>query len=116
MNMKPLHVYFIVPRIDRIGGYENQALTLGRALLKDPSVQLHVVTDTPSEQCSHLPASIRAVSQHLPSGSIIRQYRSFDQQFRHAPAGASVVHAHALYRFSAVGFAASLPHTPEAAH
>jgi glycosyltransferase involved in cell wall biosynthesis len=108
MNMKPLHVYFIVPRIDRIGGYENQALTLGRALLKDPSVQLHVVTDTPSEQCSHLPASIRAVSQHLPSGSIIRQYRSFDQQFRHAPAGASVVHAHALYRFSAVGLLAAL--------
>ena len=108
--MNPLHVHFIVPRIDRPGGYENQALTLGQALLKDPSVRLHVFTDTPSEQCSHLPANIRTISQHLPSDSIIRQYRAFDRVFRQAPAGASVVHAHALYRFSATGLLAALRH------
>jgi len=109
--MDPLTIYFIVPRIERTGGYEHQALALAQALLRDPSVQLRIVTDTPAARRNELPASVQSCCESFEARSPATLYRSFSKEFsaarRRAP---TVVHAHALYRFSASALAAALRH------
>ena len=94
--MKNGTLYFVVPRIDRTGGYERQALTLARALIA-LGAPLRILSDCePTELQDHV--------RTLPSGSVLKLHRVFRQEFQGAHhAGPVVVHFHALYRFSAVG-------------
>jgi glycosyltransferase involved in cell wall biosynthesis len=88
--------YFIIPRINRTGGYERQALTLARALITH-GVSLRILSD-----CE--PAELRDRTRTIPAASVPKLYRVFRQEFLDARrAGPVVVHFHALYRFSAVG-------------
>jgi glycosyltransferase involved in cell wall biosynthesis len=94
--MKIGTIYFVVPRIDRTGGYERQALTLARALIA-LGAPLRILSD-----CE--PAELREHSRTLSSRSVLGTFREFHQEFQQARrAGPVVVHFHALYRFSALG-------------
>jgi glycosyltransferase involved in cell wall biosynthesis len=94
--MKLGTIYFVVPRIDRTGGYERQALTLARALIA-LGAPLRILSD-----CE--PAELREHSRALPAASLLKLHRVFRREFQQARrAGPVVVHFHALYRFSAVG-------------
>ncbi len=89
-------IYFIVPRIDRTGGYERQALTLSRALIA-LGAPLRILSDRE-------PTELRDHTRTLPSASLLKLHRVFRQEFQEARrAGPVVAHFHALYRFSAVG-------------
>jgi glycosyltransferase involved in cell wall biosynthesis len=94
--MNPRTVYFIVPRINRTGGYERQAIAMAQALRRR-GTKLEVLTDceplAPLENCRTLPAR-----------SMLGAYAAFRREFTAArEKGPVVVHLHALYRFSAVG-------------
>ena len=78
--MDPLTIYFIVPRIERTGGYEHQALALAQALLRDPSVQLRIVTDTPAARRNELPASVQSCCESFEARSPATLYRSFSKK------------------------------------
>jgi glycosyltransferase involved in cell wall biosynthesis len=94
--MNPGTVYFVVPRIDRTGGYERQALALARAMIT-LGTPLRILSDCESTE---LPDHVRM----LPSASLLGLHRVFRQEFQEARrVGPVVVHFHALYRFSAVG-------------
>ncbi len=94
--MKNATIYFVVPRIDRTGGYERQALTLARALIAQ-GVPLRILSDCePTELQDHVCT--------IPSASVLKLHRIFRQEFQQARrAGPVIAHFHALYRFSAVG-------------
>jgi glycosyltransferase involved in cell wall biosynthesis len=104
--MKNGTIYFVVPRIDRTGGYERQALTLSRALI-ELGAPLRILSD-----CE--PTELRDHVRTLPSASVLKLYRVFRQEFQEARRlGPVVVHFHALYRFSAVGlWTATRLHVP----
>ncbi|HTS18137.1 MAG TPA: glycosyltransferase [Verrucomicrobiae bacterium] len=94
--MTPCTVYFIVPRIHRVGGYERQAITLAQAL-PNHGARLKVLTD-------FQPTVPLANCRMLPTHSILAARAAFRREFATARAtGPVVVHVHALYRFSAVG-------------
>lgn len=94
--MKPWTLYFVVPRINRVGGYERQALTLARALI-ERDAPLRILSDGE-------PAQLQDHCRTLPSGSLLKICREFQKEFQRArTTGPVVVHFHALYRFSAAG-------------
>jgi glycosyltransferase involved in cell wall biosynthesis len=104
--MNPGTVYFIVPRIDRTGGYERQALTLARALIA-LGAPLRILSDCkPTELHDHV--------RTIHPASLLKLHCVFRQEFQEARrAGPVVVHVHALYRFSAVGlWTATRLHVP----
>jgi glycosyltransferase involved in cell wall biosynthesis len=104
--MKARTIYFVVPRVDRTGGYERQALTLARALLA-LGAPLRILSDCePTELQGHV--------RTIPPASLPKLHRIFRQEFLEAShAGPVVVHFHALYRFSAVGlWTATRMHLP----
>ena len=94
--MKDWTLYFVVPRINRTGGYEQQALSLAHALI-GRDAPLRILSDCEPEQ-------LRDRCRTLPSRSLLKTYREFQKEFQRASAtGPVVVHVHALYRFSAAG-------------
>ena len=74
--MKLGTIYFVVPRVNRTGGYERQALTLARALLA-LGAPLRILSD-----CA--PAELQDHVRTLPSASPFKLHRLFRQQFRFA--------------------------------
>jgi glycosyltransferase involved in cell wall biosynthesis len=102
--MKDWTLYFVVPRIDRIGGYERQSATLAQALLR-LGQPLRILTDRPAHCLKMLPPPVRACCQSITATSPVGVYRAFSRAFRSGPA---VVHVHALYRFSAIAILAAL--------
>jgi glycosyltransferase involved in cell wall biosynthesis len=96
--MKHWMLFFIVPRIDRHGGYEGQAVTLGLELQRR-GVLLRILTDRPP---------INETCRQLTAANLFGLYRAFTNEFAAARrVGNAVVHVHALYRFSAVAIFAA---------
>jgi len=94
--MKIGMIFFVVPRINRTGGYERQALSLARALIA-LGAPLRILSDCKSSELQdHL--------RMIPPASLLKLHHVFRQEFQEARRdGPVVVHFHALCRFSAVG-------------
>ena len=89
-------IYFVVPRIHRLGGYERQAITLAQALRRQDT-RIRVLTD-------HEPLAPLEDCRVLPARTMLGTYLAFRREFAAArDRGPAVVHVHALYRFSAAG-------------
>jgi glycosyltransferase involved in cell wall biosynthesis len=102
--MKPWTLYFVVPHIDRVGGYERQSVALAQALLRR-DLPLRILTDCPAHCLEMLPPPVRTCCHSITAASPVGVYSAFRQEFRTGPA---VVHVHALYRFSALAILAAL--------
>lgn len=104
--MKTGTIYFVVPRINRTGGYERQAVTLARALI-DLRAPLRILSD-----CE--PTELQDHARVIAPASLLKLHRIFQREFQEARrAGPVIVHFHALYRFSAVGlWTATRLHVP----
>jgi glycosyltransferase involved in cell wall biosynthesis len=101
ITMRHGTICFIVPRINRTGGYERQAITLAHAL-RAHGARLRVLTDSE-------PLASLEDCRVLPHRTMLGTYLAFRREFADArDKGPVVVHLHALYRFSAVGLRAAM--------
>jgi len=95
--MSPLRVLHVVPHLDRVGGYERQALTLTRQQQRDGRVAPILLTHRDDSEQPASEVGLHGEIHRLRKGLLRHQPASW---WRRARNSVQFVHAHALHKLS----------------
>lgn len=108
--MTPPRVLHVVPHLDRVGGYERQALALAARQRRQGSADPILLTHRDDADSALLERGLSGEVHRLQKGLLRHHPGSW---WRRRPAGIELVHAHALHKLSgqvlALASAAGLP-------